>query len=1023
MKKLSVAFLWHMHQPLYKDLVTGKYHLPWVRLHSTYSYLDMAALMDVYPEAKCTFNITPSLIWQLRDIGGKKPVDDEYLKLTAKDAAHLEEDQRRFILKNFFSCDLEKAIFPIKEYKELFYKRGNDLSDKALTEKLKHFKDQELLDLQVFFNLAWCGFTLKDNDKTVRELLKKGSGYTEDDKKALLKVQHEVVRSILPTYKRLQEEGKIEISTTPFYHPILPLLCGRDGEQGYDFREDAEVHVKRAIDLYREVFGKEPVGMWPAEGSVSQAIIPILAKQGVKWIATDEGILIESFRGEGIPREDLIYKAYKAEEAGKKIDMVFRDINLSNAISFKYANIPPKKAAHELLADLVGIHRSIDKKKGDHVAAIILDGENPWPYYPDGGKTFLGEVYHYLSSSKHLEPVTIGGFLGKKRERGRIERLYAGSWIDRNFRKWIGSPQKNKAWDYLSRARKEIFSHEEKPSPELLEELYIAEGSDWFWWYDDFGSELNFVFDDLFRLHLSNIYKMMGREVPHYLGEPIHAGPLVQDLQVGAYAGEMARYPKVLFVTSEAVPFAKTGGLADVSGSLPKALAELGCEVDVVMPLYKCVSESGFDHTKAASHVKGTLHDGLFGFDLYSSRDGMVNTYFVANRHLFEREGIYGTSKGDYPDNAMRFGFFSKAVLNMVKALGMKPDVIHCNDWQTGLVPFYLRFMLREDEYYRAVRTLFTIHNMAYQGVFHKKFLKRLDIPEGFFNMNDLEFYGQMNFMKSGILYSNAVSTVSHRYAEEIMTPQFGCGLDGLLRARKDHLFGIPNGVDYSVWNPRRDKYIAANYSEGNVEDKAACKKDLIKYTGLSVGEDEPLVGCVTRFADQKGMDLVANAMGRIVSMGCGVVILGRGSKAYNRLIKGLARKYPGRVYVCTDFNDPLAHKIEAGCDIFLMPSRYEPCGLNQMYSIKYGTVPVVRATGGLDDAIVDIDADRQSGNGFKFGPDTENAMLATLKRAVDIYTGNKALWKKIMVQGMKCDFSWERSAKQYVTLYRMIMG
>ena len=1015
-KKLSVAFLWHMHQPLYKDLITGKYHLPWVRLHSTYSYLDMASILEDFPHIKCTFNITPSLIWQLQDISRSEKIDDIYLELSQKSPGELTDKDKVFILKNFFSCDPERAIFPMKRYGELYKKRGEDLREDVLLDVSDGFTEQDYRDLQVLFNLAWCGFTLKRKDKLVRHLVHKGEYYTEKEKRMLLGKQKEVVSSILPLYKRLQDEGRIEISTTPFYHPILPLLCGAEG--GYDFKEDAKVHIERACELYKEVFGREPRGFWPAEGSVSPEIIEPLEDAGIKWIATDEGILMESVAEEGLSREDLIYRAFTAKNDGRSIDIVFRDINLSNAISFKYSKMHPKKAANELLSDLDRVWQTFDGAESDHLVSIILDGENPWPYYPDGGRGFLRELYAHISSNRHLETVTVGNFLSSAKEKREIDNLYSGSWIDRNFRKWKGSPQKDKAWEYLERTRKDLFS-QGAPTKEALEELYIAEGSDWFWWYDDFGTELNFVFDDLFRMHLRNVYKLTGREVPGYLLKPIHSGPKVQDLPEISI-GEMAKPPKILIASSEVFPFAKTGGLADVTGSLPKALSALGCDVRVIMPLYRSVTDKDFHLEKEKVNVELPVKDRMHSFDIYSSKEGGITTYFVRNKKYFSRAYLYGTPNGDYQDNAFRFSFFSKAVLGACKALDFQPDVIHSNDWQTALVPFYLKFALEGDSFYEKIKTLFTIHNMAYQGLFSRKVMKKIGISEKFFNMDDLEFYGKLNFLKSGILYSDAVSTVSYRYAEEIMTSEFGCGLNGLLITRKDVLYGIPNGVDYSVWSPSSDKCIKTNYDPGSIEKKMECKKDLILRTSLAAEAETPIMGVVSRLAHQKGIDILAGIMEEIVQLGVCAVILGRGSQRYNRMFKVLGEKYPGRVHVCQEFNDELAHKIEAGADIFAMPSRYEPCGLNQMYSIKYGTIPVVRATGGLDDAIVDYDEDRERSNGFKFYPPTGEAFLSAIKRALEVYE-DKNEWMNLMRRAMKYDFSWRRSAEKYLSLYKKI--
>ena len=1026
-KKLSVAFLWHMHQPLYKDPVTGKYHLPWVRLHSTYSYLDMASILEEFPRAKATFNFTPSLIRQLLDISGDKPVDDVYLRLSEKDAAHLTDRDRCFLLKNFFSCDPERAIAPFRKYKDLFSGRGNDLREEALIKKAGDFSVSNFRDLQVFFNLAWCGFTLKGKDPLVRALVRKGANYTEDDKLSLLKRQKEVCASIIPAYKRLRDEGRIEITTSPYYHPILPLLCRGRSKEGFDFSEDAKEQVRKAIDLYGEVFGARPAGMWPPEGGVSREVISLLADEGIKWIATDESILLRSFKGKGGRRKELVYKAFTAEEEGRKIDMVFRDAGISNAISFMYAHMPPKKAVLEFLKSIKDIKKAVPPREEGRIVTIILDGENPWPYYPDGGRKFLSGVYSKLSSSREVELVTVGGYLDSHRERRAIGELSGGSWIDRDFNRWTGSPQKNKAWKYLNRARRELFGSG-KPSAEALEELYAAEGSDWFWWYDDFGSELNFIFDKLFRRHLSNIYTIMAREAPHYLSEPVPfipagtADPAVREMPGPEVPSEMARSRKVLIVSSEAVPFAKTGGLADVTGSLHRELVSLGSDARVIMPLYKCVTDSGSEITGEATCIGLPLSDKEREFDLSANRTGRMTTYFIENKEYFARDGLYGTPRGDHPDNGLRFSFFSQAVLAAIKAIDFKPDIIHCNDWQSALVPFYLRFALADDEYYRGIKTLFTIHNMAYQGVFSKKIMRRIGIPKSFFNMNSLEFYGKLNFMKAGIIYSDAVSTVSHRYAEEIMTPEYGSGLDGLLRTRKRDICGIPNGADYSIWSPENDKFIKANYDAGTIEKKIECKKDLLEYTRLPLSLGTPLLGCVTRLTDQKGMDLLAGIMDKVVKLGAGAVILGSGNRRYNELFAGLAGKYPRNVYVCNAFNDELAHKIEAGCDMFVMPSRYEPCGLNQMYSIKYGTIPIVRATGGLDDVIVDFDDDMENGNGFKFIPATGDALYGAVKRAVRLYE-DKAAWGKLMTRAMSYDFSWVRSAGQYLKLYRRLTG
>ncbi|MGD2278464.1 MAG: glycogen synthase GlgA [Candidatus Omnitrophota bacterium] len=477
---------------------------------------------------------------------------------------------------------------------------------------------------------------------------------------------------------------------------------------------------------------------------------------------------------------------------------------------------------------------------------------------------------------------------------------------------------------------------------------------------------------------------------------------------------------KILIVASEVFPFAKVGGLADMTGSLAKALCALGCEARVVMPLYKCVDTEKFPLKKEKTGIRHPLTGRFSGFDLYSHKaDGAV-FYFIGKKKYFSREEIYGASGGDYPDNAYRFAFLSKAALILLKTLGFKPDAIHCNDWQTALIPLYLKHQFAADDFYAGIKTLFTVHNMAYQGVFSKRVMRGANIPEDLFTGDRLEFYGKLNFMKSGLIYADAISTVSRRYAREIMTPEYGCGLEELVNSRKEDLHGILNGVDYDTWSPEKDKVIKENFSADSLDKKENCKKDLLEYTKLAVSLKTPLLGCVTRLVEQKGMDLVANIMDRIVREDAGMVILGRGSKRYNKMFADLERKYPGRLYVCSDFNDELAHKIEAGCDMFVMPSRYEPCGLNQMYSIKYGTIPVVRATGGLDDAIVDFDEDKEKGNGFKFKEANEDALFDAIKRALSSFK-DKTAWRKLMTQAMSYDHSWEHSAKEYIELYKKI--
>ena len=447
---------------------------------------------------------------------------------------------------------------------------------------------------------------------------------------------------------------------------------------------------------------------------------------------------------------------------------------------------------------------------------------------------------------------------------------------------------------------------------------------------------------------------------------------------------------KILYASSEVAPFAKTGGLADVAGSLPKALNEIGCRVTVALPFYRCVREMGI----GPGHFR---------------KDG-VEYVFVVNDECYDRENLYSEPHGDYADNDVRFSHFSRAVADF--AASSDADLVHCNDWQTGLVPIYLK--LRGPH----IKTLFTIHNIGYQGLFTRDSLKKIGIPRSFFKINGLEYYGKVSFLKAGIVYSSAVSTVSEGYKKEILTKEFGCGMEGILKTRRKDLYGIVNGVDYDDWDPQVDKFIKSRYGADSIEKKLDCKKDLIKSVGLPAQtEGRPLIGVISRLAEQKGIDLIVEAAKDIVNLGASIIVLGTGDEKYNALCKDMARCYPEYVSSSIKFDNALAHKIEAGCDMFMMPSRYEPCGLNQLYSMRYGTVPIVRATGGLDDTVID----GENGNGIKFAGATSKDLVQALERAIGIYR-DKDAWRKLQKRIMGLDFSWKQSALHYKELYRKLI-
>ncbi len=480
---------------------------------------------------------------------------------------------------------------------------------------------------------------------------------------------------------------------------------------------------------------------------------------------------------------------------------------------------------------------------------------------------------------------------------------------------------------------------------------------------------------------------------------------------------------KILLASSEVVPFSKTGGLADVAGTLPYALKEVeDCDVRVIAPFYKMTKDKNFQMKKVANIDEPSLLGGLESFALLESELNGVKFYFVEHDGYFDRDALYGTPEGDYEDNAKRFGFFSKAILASLVHLGFYPDTIHLNDWQTALVPLYKNIYFEEEHPLTKSKVLFTIHNLAYQGLFGAEVIKEIGIPEEFFTMYALEFYGKLNFMKSGILYSDAVSTVSKRYAREILTPEYGCGLEGLLKTRENDLYGILNGADYDHWNPERDTLIPVNYGPKSIEKKADCKKELMKQMKISLPLSTPLLGYVGRLAEQKGIDLMADILSDVLKQGASFILLGTGDAKYERIFVDMNKKYAGKIGITLGFDNKLAHLIEAGVDMFLMPSRYEPCGLNQMYSLKYGTIPVVRATGGLDDTIIDYSSYPERGNGFKFENADSYDFMETIKRALRIFKNEKK-WRELQLKGMNADFSWKRSAREYMSLYRKMTG
>lgn len=481
---------------------------------------------------------------------------------------------------------------------------------------------------------------------------------------------------------------------------------------------------------------------------------------------------------------------------------------------------------------------------------------------------------------------------------------------------------------------------------------------------------------------------------------------------------------RILFATPEAVPFAKTGGLADVTGALPKFLQPLGCESILVMPYYQTVKRSGIPLQYLSEKMEVPLGSEIIEADLYQGHLTQdIPVYFIGRDEFFDREYLYSTPRGDYFDNAERFIFFSKAVLIFCQHIGFSPDIIHHHEWQTGLIPAYLKSIYRNDPFFAHTADVFTIHNIAYQGLFKKEKFLLTGLPMEMYNPEGIEFWERINFMKAGIVYADVINTVSRKYSEEIQTPEYGYGLEGILKKRGEGLFGILNGVDYQDWDPSHDPHLIARYDPNDPSGKRECKKDLLKEFNLPPSlENSPLLGMISRLADQKGFDLLVEIIDELFTLDLGFVLLGTGEQKYHDLFTQIARKYPRQAGIRIAYDDRLAHKIEAGADFFLMPSKYEPCGLNQIYSLKYGTIPIVRATGGLDDTIVNYSPTTRRGNGFKFTRYDAKEFLNQIKAAISFYSQPEH-WKQLLRNAMTSDFSWKKSAEAYLQLYQKALG
>jgi starch synthase len=1214
-RPLHVAFVWHMHQPYYKDDLTNSFLLPWVRLRAAKDYYKMPALLDDYPAIKQTFNLVPALVTQIQDYadGG---FQDVYLDLARRPVSTLSGDERAFIARWMTESSQIRRVRQYPRYLELVRKREQAWSRPSNDGMATLFSDEELRDLVVWFNLSWIGPELMERDPEIAELVRKGRVFSDADVEPVLRIQLELLRKVLPKYRELQERGQAELITSPYYHPILPLIADLGiarvarpdlamPRRPFKHLDDAADQLRLGIETHTRHFGRRPRGLWPPEAAISDDAVRLAADHKLEWMLSDEGVLSRSLaspitrdaQGQ-VTQPGLLYQPYRVQGNGPPIHLLFRDARLSNAIGFECQNSPADQAA----GDLVDRLRAIQQQQEDtpFLAVIALDGENCWDSYEANGNPFLHSLYRRLMDEPQLKAVTVSEFLGAFPADGSLSRIHPGSWINANFDTWVGDEEHNVAWDLLAEARDFLSERERQADePESLasarREALIAEGSDWFWWFGrSHDSGMDQIWDSLFRLHLRNIYMSLRRPPPANLYRPIaregggsaskrpdrkitpklngqvdqaeweaggyvdvsalfgamhppkgavrriwfghddhnlylrfdllhadrprpieleiffsgsptqrsdgnfgfdpafrltvrpsgselelelralapdahlgqprwagrstageavafavpfdvlghHPGETVEMVAVALEGGKaMEQLPpsgsipvrvpgdvfsgrhqqplKILLVAAEVAPFAKVGGLADVAGALPKALKAMGHDVRVVMPRYGSIDVEKYGLRRIVSNLGVPLAHQPVNADVLEGRiAGEVPIYFIENPQFFGRDGMYG-----FWDDDARFIYFSRAALEMLRPLDFRPDVIHVNDWHTAVIPNMLARLYGADPFYADIATVLTIHNLAFQGVFGYGALHLADLEQwglikpGMPGLDDI-----VNLLGRGLYFSDVVNTVSHRYAEEILTPEYGEKMDPLLSVFRSKLHGIINGIDYDVFNPSTDASLATNYDIGSIEKKVENKLALQKEVGLPQDPAIPVIGLISRLYDQKGLDLIANIMWGLMRLNLQFVVLGAGDARYEEMFRASARDNPRKVAATIGFKPVLAQHIYAGSDLFLMPSRFEPCGLGQLISLRYGTIPIVRATGGLADTIDDWDPVRQTGNGFVFTAYDHWDLFAQVVRALETFR-QRSLWRRLQANAMSTDVSWANSAEKYVGLYRAAMG
>src|SRR5690348_2234435 len=1190
-----------MHQPYYTDDLTSTYLLPWVRLRSAKDYYKMPALLDGYPQVRATFNLVPSLRAQIEDYGKEDSVD-LFLNLSQRPAGDLTAEERDFVLKWMRESPRALRVQQSSRYLEL--------ASRSLDAQ---FTTGDLRDLQVWFNLAWCDPVWMENDPRLAELKRKDRDFSEDDKAILFGAQLERIRSVIPKYRELADRDQAELTFSPYYHPILPLICHVDSarsanpqiqlpERHFSHREDAERQIELGMGLFERMLGRRPKAMWPSEMAVGESVIGLAEKAKLEWMISDEEVLARSLEGQ-FNRDEHLYQPKRVAREGGAVSMVFRDSQLSNVIGFDYQRMPSLDAARDLMGRL-GRIRDVQGDR-DFLAVIALDGENAWEFYPRDGHDFLNALYTELEASTDIVTTTVSDFLAEHPAQNQLHHLHTGSWIGASLDTWIGDPEHNVAWDLLAETRDWLDAQSQsrpkdnQQAVNAWREILITEGSDWFWWFSrKHDSGMDPIWDNQFRLHLRNVYKLMGARAPARLFQPIikrtptpergvpsttispasrhdpawaqggyylvgsgfgalhrpagvvervyygnddekmyfrvdsprsgseleqqnielwlyiagapatdgtgglelplsrgsmgelgfepayvvritprgQGGKLTivkvlepgsrgvaeaswdiddpfaiaipfprlgkrpgdafelalvvsregRDIEVvppsGALGirvpgdtptGEVRNIPKlkVLMATAELAPFAKLGGVSDVAAALSKELHRLGHDVRVVLPRYRQVDIGRYSLRPVVSDLKVPLGTDTIPATIHEARLGELVVYFVDCPPLYDREGMFG-----FGDDDARSVYFCRAVMEVLPALDFFPDVVHVHDWWGALIPNLLD-RVYDSGPYADIATALTIHNLSAQGVFGFGAIMLAGLQEwGLIRLGIPGLDNVVNVLGRGIHFADVVNTVSERYAKEIQTQEYGEGLDELLRRNTHKLHGILNGIDYEIFDPQRDPNIPHHYSPDAPQQKTLDRAALRSELGLE-DVNRPLCAIVSRFYDVKGFDLIEQAMPELVQLGLQIVVMGTGDRRYEDMFRRWASEHPRQVAVIIGFDSALAQRIYAGADMLWMPSRFEPGGLAQLIALRYGTIPVVRATGGLADTIRDYDPVAQTGNGFRFGPYDAWQFFAAVVRGAENFR-HPNVWAWLVQHAMREDVSWSRSALKYVQLY-----